>query len=34
MANIPQKKLRWDRIILMLLLLVGAGVGIYMLIQR
>jgi hypothetical protein len=34
MANAPQKKLRWDRIILLLLLLVGAGVGVYMLTQR
>ncbi len=34
MANVPQKKLRWDRIILVLLLFVGAGVGVFMLIQR
>jgi len=34
MATAPQKKLRWDRILLMLLLLVGAGVGAYLLATR
>ena len=32
MANVaPQKKMRWDRVILALLVLVGIGVGIYVL---
>jgi hypothetical protein len=30
----PPKKLRWDRIILVLLLLVGAGVGAFLLATR
>jgi hypothetical protein len=34
MANVPKKQLRWDRIIMVLLLLVGAGAGVYLLTQR
>ncbi|MBS1122374.1 MAG: hypothetical protein H6Q90_4602 [Deltaproteobacteria bacterium] len=35
MANVaPQKKMRWDRVILALLVLVGIGVGIYVLATR
>lgn len=31
MANAPQKKLRWDRLLLVILLLGGIGAGIYIL---
>ena len=31
MANAPPKKLRWDRLILMFLLLAGVGIGVYLL---
>jgi hypothetical protein len=34
MAAPPPKKLRIDRIILLLLLLTGAGVGVYLLMTR
>jgi hypothetical protein len=35
MANVaPQKKMRWDRVILALLVLVGLGVGGYLLATR
>jgi hypothetical protein len=34
MAKAPEKKLRWDRLILAFLLLVGMGVGVYLLITR
>jgi hypothetical protein len=34
MAGPPQKKMRWDRVILALLLLVGAGVGAFLLATR
>lgn len=34
MATAPKKQLRWDRIILSLLLLVGIVVGAFMLITR
>jgi hypothetical protein len=32
MATAPQKKLRWDRLILALLLLAGIGAGVYLLV--
>jgi hypothetical protein len=34
MAQVPAKKLRWDRILLLLLLLVGASAGVYLLMNR
>ena len=34
MANQPLKQLRWDRIIMALLLLVGLGVGAFLLVTR
>jgi hypothetical protein len=34
MAQEPQKKLRWDRILLLLLILVGIGAGAYLLATR
>ncbi len=34
MATAPQKKLRWDRILLVLLLLAGIGAGVYLLATR
>ena len=34
MANAPPKKLRWDRILLFLLVLVGLGAGGYLLMTR
>jgi hypothetical protein len=34
MATAPQKQMRWDRVILVLLLLVGAGVGVFLLATR
>ncbi len=34
MATEPPKKLRWDRIILVLLVLAGAGAGAYLLMNR
>jgi hypothetical protein len=34
MANAPPKKLRWDRLLLLVLLLVGIGAGAYLLMTR
>jgi hypothetical protein len=34
MAKAPEKKLRWDRLILAFLLLAGIGVGVYYLITQ
>jgi hypothetical protein len=34
MANLPPKQLRWDRIIMALLLLAGLGVGVVLLVTR
>jgi hypothetical protein len=34
MAKAPEKKLRWDRIILVLLVLAGLGAGGYLLMTR
>jgi uncharacterized membrane protein len=34
MAQVPQKKLRWDRILMLLLVLVGIGAGVYILTTR
>ncbi len=34
MATAPQKKLRWDRILLLLLVLVGIGAGVYLAMNR
>ena len=34
MANAPEKKMRWDRILLLLLVLAGLGAGVYMLMTR
>ncbi len=32
--GVPEKKLRWDRLILAMLLLVGIAVGAYLLVTR
>lgn len=34
MANLPPKQLRWDRIIMALVLLAGVGVGVFLLATR
>ncbi len=34
MATAPEKKLRWDRILILLLLLAGLGAGGYLLMTR
>ena len=34
MAKAPEKKLRWDRVLLVLLVLAGLGAGAYMLLTR
>jgi hypothetical protein len=34
MAKAPEKKMRWDRVFLFLLLLAGLGVGGYLLMTR
>ncbi len=34
MARVPEKKMRWDRVILALLLLAGIGVGVVLLVTR
>lgn len=34
MARQPTKQLRWDRIIMVLLLLAGVGVGVYFLLDK
>ncbi|MDB4963093.1 MAG: hypothetical protein JWP01_3092 [Myxococcales bacterium] len=34
MANAPQKKLRWDRILLLILLLAGISAGAYLLMNK
>jgi hypothetical protein len=34
MAKAPEKKMRWDRVILFLLVLAGLGVGGYLLMTR
>jgi len=34
MAKPPEKKLRWDRLILAVLVLAGIGAGVYLLMNR
>ena len=34
MAKPPEKKLRWDRVLLLLLVLAGGAAGVYLLMNR
>jgi uncharacterized membrane protein len=34
MANAPRKNLRWDRILILILLLAGIGAGVYLLLNK